>query len=72
MLKAMNGILIPATFKYADNILYAYAKPSSIVATTVLAAVLTRSMPSLSMALGIGLVLASIVLYDSKPKAKAQ
>jgi hypothetical protein len=29
-------------------------------------------MPSLSMALGIGLVLASIVLYDSKPKAKAQ
>lgn len=38
VLKALNGILIPATFKYADNLLYAYAKPSSIVLTTVLSA----------------------------------
>ena len=35
ILKALNGILIPATFKYADNLLYSYAKPSSIVVTTL-------------------------------------
>ncbi len=131
VLKAMNGILIPATFKYADNIvscsgvepaprpissfaaacrcfapeynaaapalpyshahhpriadgplrpsplvlraqLYAYAKPSSIVVTTVLSCVLARSLPSPSMALGVTAVVASIVLYSSKPKAKAE
>ena len=43
VLKALNGILIPATFKYADNILYAYAKPSSIVVTTVLGSLLAQS-----------------------------
>ncbi|KAL3912887.1 MAG: hypothetical protein SGPRY_008179 [Prymnesium sp.] len=44
-LKALNGILIPATFKYADNLLYSYAKPSSIVVTTLFGAVVARSLP---------------------------
>ena len=71
LLKGLNGILIPATFKYADNILYAYAKPSSIVVTTVLACLLTGTMPSLSLTLGVLAVVASIFLYSSKPKPKS-
>ena len=71
LLKALNGILIPATFKYADNILYAYAKPSSIVLTTVLSCLLARSLPSLSLLLGVSTVVGSICLYSSKPKPKA-
>ena len=70
LLKALNGILIPATFKYADNILYAYAKPSSIVVTTILSCALAGTMPSLSLTLGVFAVVASIFLYSSKPKPK--
>ena len=70
LLKALNGLLIPATFKYADNILYAYAKPSSIVVTTILSCVLAGAMPSLSLLLGVSAVVGSIFLYSSKPKAK--
>ena len=70
LLKALNGILIPATFKYADNILYAYAKPSSIVVTTCLSCLLAAKLPSLSLALGVSAVVGSIFLYSSKPKAK--
>jgi len=72
VLKALNGILIPATFKYADNILYAYAKPSSIVATTIVGCIIAGALPSPSMALGVTTVVASIVLYSSKPKEKAK
>ena len=72
LLKALNGILIPATFKYADNILYAYAKPSSIVVTTVFGCAITGTMPSLSLILGVSAVVGSIFLYSSKPKPKAE
>jgi len=68
MLKALNGILIPATFKYADNLLYSYAKPSSIVVTTVLGALMAGAMPPTSLLLGVGVVVTSILLYNSKPK----
>ena len=70
MLKALNGLLIPATFKYADNILYAYAKPSAIVVTTILSCILAGTLPSLSLLLGVGAVVGSIFLYSSKPKEK--
>ena len=71
-LKALNGLLIPATFKYADNILYSYAKPSSIVLTTVVGAILAGSLPAPSLLVGVALVVASISLYSSKPaEAKA-
>ena len=71
-LKALNGLLIPATFKYADNILYSYAKPSSIVLTTVVGAILAGSLPASSLLVGVALVVASISLYSSKPaEAKA-
>ena len=45
LLKALNGILIPATFKYADNILYTYAKPGSIVLMTLFGAVASGARP---------------------------
>ena len=68
VLKALNGLIIPATFKYADNIVYSYAKPSSIVVTTVLGAVLAGQLPAPSLVAGVALVLFSIQLYSSKPK----
>ena len=67
LLKALNGLLIPATFKYADNILYAYAKPSSIVVMTVISCLAAGALPSLSLALGVASVVGSIFLYSSKP-----
>ena len=70
VLKARNGLIIPATFKYADNIVYSYAKPSSIVVTTVLGAVLAGQLPAPSLVAGVALVLLSIQLYSSKPKAE--
>lgn len=70
VLKALNGLLIPATFKYADNILYAYAKPSSIVVTTILGCLLSRQWPSISLIFGVSAVVGSIFLYSSKPKPK--
>ena len=69
-LKALNGILIPATFKYADNLLYSYAKPSSIVVTCLFGAVMARSLPPLTMGVGVAIVVASIGLYNSKPEGK--
>jgi len=70
ILKALNGILIPATFKYADNLLYSYAKPSSIVVTTIAGAIFARSLPAPSLLAGVAIVVGSIFLYSSKPKAK--
>jgi len=67
-LKALNGLLIPATFKYADNLLYSYAKPSSIVVTTLFGAAVSASIPAPSLLVGVALVVISIQLYSSKPK----
>ena len=68
VLKALNGLIIPATFKYADNIVYSYAKPSSIVLTTVIGALLARQLPAPSLVIGVALVLVSIQMYSAKPK----
>lgn len=65
-LKALNGILIPATLKYAGNLVYLYAKPSSIVATALIAAVYTRTPPAPTFALGAGLVITSMLTYASR------
>lgn len=69
-LRALNGMLIPATLKYADNIVYSYAKPSSIVIMTILSCALAGKMPSPNLLAGVGLVVSSMMLYSSKPKAK--
>ena len=71
LLKALNGILIPATFKYADNLLYSYAKPSSIVITCLFGAVIARALPPLTMLTGVAIVVSSIFLYNYKPAVKA-
>jgi len=70
LLKALNGILIPATFKYADNLLYSYAKPSSIVVTCLFGAAMARALPPLTMLAGVAIVVTSIGLYNSKPATK--
>lgn len=68
LLKSLNGILISATFKYADNIQYSYAKPAAIVVTTVLTYILAQSLPPPTLVAGVATVVASIFLYSSKPK----
>ena len=70
LLKALNGILIPATFKYADNLIYSYARPSSIVVTCLFGAVMARAVPPLTMLAGVAIVVTSIGLYNSKPAEK--
>lgn len=63
-LKTMNCLLVPACLKYADNILYGYAKPLAIILTCVVTAFLTSSAPSAMMVAGVLLVLASMPLYS--------
>ena len=59
-LKSLNGILIPATLKYAGNLVYLYAKPTSIVATAAAAAVYARAPPSPAFCAGAALVIFSM------------
>lgn len=63
-LKTLNCIIIPACLKYADNILYGYAKPLSIVLTTLVTAIISTQVPSPVMLTGISLVATSIVTYS--------
>eukprot|EP00913_Durusdinium_trenchii_P007762 g7289.t1 len=63
MLKTLNCIIIPACLKYADNILYGYAKPISIVLTVIVTSCLNFTLPAPTMLIGTSLVLTSIVIY---------
>ena len=38
VLKAMNGLLVPAALKYTDNMSYQYTKPASIVLSVIVLA----------------------------------
>ncbi|CAE7212850.1 SLC35A1 [Symbiodinium pilosum] len=62
-LKTLNCIIIPTCLKYADNILYGYAKPISIVLTCAATAAATGATPSLTMVAAIVCVVVSIVVY---------
>lgn len=64
VLKALSCIIIPACLKYADNIIYGYAKPVSIVVTCGITAVLTSSLPPLAMLAGVAMVVTSMALYS--------
>lgn len=62
-LKMLNCLIVPASLKYADNIWYSYAKPSSIALTCLVTSVITSSLPAPCMVAGIVMVLWSMVLY---------
>jgi len=62
-LKTLNCIIIPSCLKYADNILYGYAKPISIVLTCAATSVATGQSPSLTMVAAIICVVVSIIVY---------
>lgn len=64
-LKVLNCLLVPACLKYADNILYGYCKPLSILLTCVVTAWITASLPAPTMILGVAMVLVSMPLYSS-------
>ena len=51
--QALNGLLVPATLKYADNIMYSYAKPLSIVMTTVFGSLLLGVLPPVKIMGGV-------------------
>jgi hypothetical protein len=68
LLKSFSCILVPITLKYADNIVYSYAKPSSIVVMTILSCMFSSLLPSGSLLLGVSFVVASIFLYSSSPQ----
>ena len=70
-LKALNGVLIPATLKYAGNLVYLYAKPTSIVLTALATAIYSRKLPPKEFVLGAGLVIWSMLAFSAKP-AKAE
>jgi len=65
ILQSFKCVLIPATLKYADNILYSYVKPASILVTALVAAIVSRLVPSLQFVLGAALIFGSMWLYDS-------
>jgi len=71
-LKAFNCLLIPATLKYADNIMYSYAKPTSIVLTCAISSAVAGVLPAPRFVMGMVLVLGSIALYNKKPAEKAK
>jgi len=65
VLQSLKCLLIPATLKYADNIMYAFAKPSSILVTAFCSAAISKILPNAQFILGTALVFASMWLYGS-------
>lgn len=69
LLKALGGLIVAAVIKYADNILKTYATAIAIVLTCLLSIPLYGSIPSMAFLQGMALVIASMLLYNTKPKA---
>jgi len=65
LLQSFKCLLIPAALKYGDNIIYSYAKPSSILLTALSTAVVSGILPSNAFLCGAALVFASMWLYGS-------
>jgi len=65
VLQGFKAILVPATLKYGDNILYSFAKPMSIVLTALFSVVVSGIFPGARFVLGAFFVLASMRLYGS-------
>jgi len=65
VLQGFKAILIPATLKYGDNILYSYAKPMSILLAAIFSAVVSGIFPGTLFVVGSVLVLASMQLYGA-------
>mmetsp|Transcript_15313 Transcript_15313/g.22998 ORF Transcript_15313/g.22998 Transcript_15313/m.22998 type:complete len:417 (+) Transcript_15313:42-1292(+) len=65
-LKSLNGILIPLTLKFTSNITYLFAKPTSIVVTSLIGAIWTMRPPSPIFSLGSSLVIFAMILYSAK------
>jgi len=72
ILRALGGLIVAAVIKYADNIVKTYATAAAILLTCIATAAIERSLPSFGFVQGIGLVLASMFLYNKKPKPKPE
>jgi UDP-sugar transporter A1/2/3 len=63
VLKAMNGLLVPAALKYTDNMSYQYTKPASIVLSVIVGATIAGVAPGGVFLLGALTVLVSMLTY---------
>ena len=70
VLKALGGLLVAAVVKYADNVLKTYATAVAIVLTCIVTCASARLTPSLGFLSGMGMVIASIFMYNLGPDAK--
>jgi len=68
VLKALGGLIVAAVIKYADNILKTYATAVAIVLTCLLSIPLYGTLPTAGFLQGMVLVIASMFLYNYKPK----
>lgn len=66
LLQGLKCLIVPATLKYADNIIYSYAKPASILLTAVVSILFSHQLPPVSFICGASAVMASMWLYTSK------
>jgi UDP-sugar transporter A1/2/3 len=63
VLRALNGLLVPAALKYTDNISYQYTKPASIVLSVIVGALIAELFPSLGFLAGALCVLISMRMW---------
>lgn len=71
-LKALGGLVVASTVKFADSLLKSFATAISIIVTCVISIPLYGNVPSLQFVQGVLLVIASLFLYNVKqpPKPK--
>jgi len=62
-LKSLNCVIVPCCLKYADNVMYNFAKPLSICVSCAGLALYSSTWPSARMVAAICLVILSISLY---------
>ncbi|KAJ1618945.1 nucleotide-sugar transporter-domain-containing protein, partial [Pavlovales sp. CCMP2436] len=68
-LKALGGLVVASTVKFADSLLKSFATAVSIIVTCLISIPLYRTYPSFQFVWGVALVIASLFMYNvPKPK----
>lgn len=65
-MQSLKCLIIPATLKYADNILYAFAKPAAILVTAAGTTMATGIVPTPVFCAGAVLCTVAMVMYEAK------
>ena len=72
LLQAVGGLIVAVTIRYADNILKGFATAVSIVVSWIISVPLFGLKPNFTFALGITLVIASLLMYSLPPLQSSQ